>query len=146
MTVAAIQQRWGPQALRRWGQGQAAASPPIPHIPTGFPTLDKALGIGGLPRSRVTEILGVPTSEMATLALGDPIAVQSDGLQTPRTFTWQGQAHGVQAIAKRWRVDVDWWRVRVWREYFKLTTHTGLLVVIYRDLLTGRWYLQRLYD
>jgi hypothetical protein len=52
----------------------------------------------------------------------------------------------VQGIAKRWRVDVDWWRGRVWREYFKLTTHTGLLVILYRDVLTGRWYLQRLYD
>ena len=25
-------------------------------------------------------------------------------------------------------------------------TRTGLLAVIYRDLVTGRWYLQRLYD
>jgi hypothetical protein len=77
---------------------------------------------------------------------GEPIAVVSDAAQTPRAFTWQGQAHRVQGIAKRWRVDIDWWRGRVWREYFKLTTHTGLLVVLYRDVLTGRWYLQRLYD
>lgn len=77
---------------------------------------------------------------------GEPIAVASDAAQTPLTFTWQGRTHRVQGIAKRWRVDVDWWRGWVWREYFKLTTHTGLLVVLYRDLLTGRWYLQRLYD
>ena len=77
---------------------------------------------------------------------GESIAVASDAAQTPLTFTWQGRAHQVQGIAKRWRVAVDWWRGRVWREYFKLTTHTGLLVVIYRDLLTGRWHLQRLYD
>jgi hypothetical protein len=77
---------------------------------------------------------------------GEPIAVVGDGMQTPRTFTWGGRRHRVQAIAKRWRVDVDWWRGRVWREYFKLTTHTGLLVVIYRDVPTSRWYLQRLYD
>jgi hypothetical protein len=64
----------------------------------------------------------------------------------PTTFTWQGQAHHVQGVAKRWRVDIDWWRGRVWREYFKLTTHTGLLVILCRDVLTGRWYLQRLYD
>jgi recombination protein RecA len=67
MTVAAIQQRWGPQALRRWGQAPARVE--IPHIPTGFPALDNALGIGGLPRSRIAEFLGVPTSGMATLAL-----------------------------------------------------------------------------
>ncbi|MCB0209356.1 MAG: hypothetical protein KDJ52_08505 [Anaerolineae bacterium] len=52
----------------------------------------------------------------------------------------------MQYVAKRWRVDQDWWRGRIWREYFKLTTKTGLLVIIYRDLLTGEWFLQRLYD
>jgi hypothetical protein len=77
---------------------------------------------------------------------GEPIAVDSDDAETPRAFTWRGSTHQVQDIAKRWRVDVDWWRGRVWREYFKLTTHTGLLVVLYQDLLTRRWYLQRLYD
>ena len=56
------------------------------------------------------------------------------------------RAATIQAVARRWRVDQDWWRQRVWREYFKLTTRTGLLVIIYRDLLSGRWYLQRLYD
>ena len=56
------------------------------------------------------------------------------------------EPHPVQAVAKRWRVDQEWWQARIWREYFKLTTKTGLLVIIYRDLLTGDWYLQRLYD
>ena len=77
---------------------------------------------------------------------GESIAVASDDTEIPRAFTWRGQTHQVQDIAKRWRVDVDWWRGRVWREYFKLTTRTGLLVVLYQNLLTGRWYLQRLYD
>lgn len=77
---------------------------------------------------------------------GEPIAVRSDAAASPQTFTWDGRTHRVQRIAKRWRVDQSWWRRRVWREYFKLTTQTGLLVVIYRDLLTGQWYLQRLYD
>ena len=77
---------------------------------------------------------------------GERIIVQSDAMATPQFFTWQGQSHRVQGIARRWRVDQGWWQRRVWREYFKLTTQTGLLVIIYRDLLTGQWYLQRLYD
>ncbi len=77
---------------------------------------------------------------------GKPIEVTTGAAKTPRAFTWEGQVHGVQGIAKRWRVDGGWWRGRVWREYFKLYTHTGLLVVIYRDLLSEQWYLQRLYD
>ena len=64
----------------------------------------------------------------------------------PASFTWQGQTHQVDEITREWRVDIDWWRGRVWRAYFKLSTDTGLLVVIYQDLLGGEWYLQRLYD
>ena len=67
-TVAAIQQKWGRQAIRQGGSRGLTAE--FPHIPTGFPTLDKALaGIGGIPRGRLTELLGAPTSGMATLAL-----------------------------------------------------------------------------
>ena len=67
MTVKAIQKRWGTKAIRRLEA--PATKMEIPHIPTGFPALDRALGIGGIPRGRVTEILGAPTSGMATLAL-----------------------------------------------------------------------------
>jgi len=77
---------------------------------------------------------------------GQLISVTSDGLAAPKTFTWQGRLHEVQQIAKRWREDQGWWSQRVWREYFKVSTHTGLLVIIYHDLLTETWYLQRLYD
>ncbi|MCZ7571729.1 MAG: hypothetical protein M5U01_24525 [Ardenticatenaceae bacterium] len=76
---------------------------------------------------------------------GEPIAVAGDA-ENPRALTWQGRTHPVQGIANRWRVDEGWWHQRTWRDYFKLYTRTGLLVVIYHDLLTGRWYLQRLYD
>jgi recombination protein RecA len=71
--MTAIQRRWGPKALRRWGQAPADRRAgalrvaEIAHIPTGFPALDKALGMGGIPRGRITELLGVPTSGMATL-------------------------------------------------------------------------------
>jgi len=75
MVVAAVQRRWGPKALRK-GASRDASVPTtsvttaeIPHIPTGFPALDQALGIGGVPRGRITEVLGAPTAGMVTLAL-----------------------------------------------------------------------------
>jgi hypothetical protein len=77
---------------------------------------------------------------------GEPITVQSDAAFAPLSFTWQGRSHPVERIAKRWRLDVNWWQQRIWREYFKVVTHSGLLVVLYRDWLTGEWFLQRLYD
>jgi hypothetical protein len=77
---------------------------------------------------------------------GTPITVEYDDLLAPLAFTWQARPYRVQAVTKRWRLDQGWWQQRVWREYFKLTTTNGLLVIIYRDLLSGAWYLQRVYD
>ena len=79
-------------------------------------------------------------------AKGQPITAASDADGTPHSFEWKGGTHLVTGISKRWRVDTGWWRLRVWREYFKLETDTGLLVIIYRNLLTDAWYFQRLYD
>lgn len=88
MTVAAIRQQWGTRAIRRASK-QAPAT--IPHISTSFAGLDEALGIGGIPRGRITEIIGVPTSGMATTALKIVASAQAnDGtavyLDLERTF------------------------------------------------------------
>jgi recombination protein RecA len=76
--VSAIQQRWGAKALRR---GQAATTSEVPHIPTGFPALDRALGIGGLPKGKVSELLGLATSGKTTLALKFLAQAQANGGQ-----------------------------------------------------------------
>jgi hypothetical protein len=77
---------------------------------------------------------------------GVSIVVQS-GSDSPEHLIWQSQTHHVAAVVKQWRVNVDWWRGEsVARDYYKVTTTTGLLLIIYRDLQTGAWYLQRLYD
>ena len=65
-TINALQDRWGSKAIGRWKDKPAEA---IPHISTGFQALDEALVIGGLPRGRISEINGVPSSGMATIAL-----------------------------------------------------------------------------
>jgi hypothetical protein len=77
---------------------------------------------------------------------GEPIQVECDSGGHPTAFTWQEREHIVQGIAKHWRVDEDWWQQHLWRDYFKLYTDTGLLLIVYHDLLSGRWHLQRLYD
>ena len=77
---------------------------------------------------------------------GVPITVTCDDLATPVLFAWEGHRHRVAQIVDRWRVDEGWWKRRIWREYFQLTTETGLLVLIYHDVRSGDWRLQRLYD
>jgi len=79
-------------------------------------------------------------------AEGLPVQVEVDDVLAPRRFVWQAQTHPVERVLDRWRVDEDWWRGQVWREYFTLTTTSGLLVDLFHDLLTDSWRLQRLYD
>ena len=43
--------------------------PTIPAVPTGFTELDAVLAIGGVPRGGLTELLGMPTAGMPTIAL-----------------------------------------------------------------------------
>lgn len=64
----------------------------------------------------------------------------------PNRLIWNGGNHEVVEITRHWRVKSDWWREAVWRDYFKVVTYTGLLLIIYRDLRGDEWYLQRLYD
>jgi hypothetical protein len=49
-------------------------------------------------------------------------------------------------VVDQWRADTDWWRGRIWREHFKVASKSGLLAVIYHDLLTDTWYIQQIYD
>jgi len=77
---------------------------------------------------------------------GVPITVTCDDLATPVALTWEGHRHLVSQIIERWRVDEGWWKRRIWREYFQLVTRSGLLILIYHDVRSGEWRLQRLYD
>ena len=80
--VAAIHRRYGPRALFQGKPaGAAAEGRPVPHVSTGFPALDEALGIGGLPRGTVCELVGPATSGKTTLALKFLAQAQAGGGQ-----------------------------------------------------------------
>jgi recombination protein RecA len=67
MAVAAIEKNYGKGAIMRLGADIPAKD--VPVISTGAISLDAALGIGGIPRGRVTEIFGPESSGKTTLAL-----------------------------------------------------------------------------
>ena len=68
--------------------------------------------------------------------------------EAPSGFVWQGVRHRVKESTIRWRVHTRWWEPEktVWREYVKVVTDTGVLCLLYRDLLEGDWFLARVYD
>jgi len=67
MAVAAIEKNYGKGAIMRLGSDAPVEN--VPVISTGAISLDAALGIGGIPRGRVTEIFGPESSGKTTLAL-----------------------------------------------------------------------------
>lgn len=77
---------------------------------------------------------------------GAPITVTCVDERRPAWIIWQRRRERVTDMLGRWRVDEGWWRARVWREYMLIATEGGRLLLIYCDLLDGRWYVQRLYD
>ena len=76
---------------------------------------------------------------------GVPIDVETTD-EEPAAFRWQQQRQQVQAIAEQWIVHDEWWRDEIWRHYYQIETAGALLCVVYRDLLTGAWFLERIYD
>jgi len=66
VALANIEKQFGKGSLMRLGDEAAV---PIAAIPTGSIALDVALGIGGIPRGRVTEIYGPESSGKTTVAL-----------------------------------------------------------------------------
>ena len=65
-TLKDLRERFGEGAIMRLGEMKRVD---VDVIPTGSPSLDLALGVGGVPRGRIIEIYGTESSGKTTLAL-----------------------------------------------------------------------------
>jgi recombination protein RecA len=66
LAIGQIEKRFGKGSIMK--MGESATLPPVAAIPTGSLALDLALGVGGIPRGRITEIFGPEASGKTTLA------------------------------------------------------------------------------
>ncbi|HEX8802800.1 MAG TPA: recombinase RecA [Acidimicrobiales bacterium] len=76
VALSQIEKQFGKGSVMRMGEKGTMA---IETISTGAPALDLALGVGGLPRGRVTEIYGPESSGKSTLALHVVAEAQRNG-------------------------------------------------------------------
>ncbi len=76
MALGQIEKQYGKGSVMKMGEKSTMA---IESIPTGALALDLALGIGGLPRGRVTEIFGPESSGKTTLATHVVAEAQRNG-------------------------------------------------------------------
>jgi recombination protein RecA len=66
MTLSSIEKQFGKGSVVRLGQSTRLT---VDAISTGSIALDMALGVGGIPRGRITEIYGTESSGKTTIAL-----------------------------------------------------------------------------
>ncbi len=77
VAIAQIEKEYGKGSIMKLGDKPAVSD--IPVISTGALTLDLALGIGGIPYGRVTEIYGPESSGKTTLTLSIIAEAQKKG-------------------------------------------------------------------
>jgi len=65
LTISQIEKRFGKGSIMKLGE--SAAILPVEAIPSGSLALDLALGVGGIPKGRITEIFGPESSGKTTL-------------------------------------------------------------------------------
>jgi hypothetical protein len=46
----------------------------------------------------------------------------------------------------RWKVETEWWKQTVVREYWRAVLNNTVLCELYRDLGRNEWFVERLYD
>jgi recombination protein RecA len=96
-----ITKRYGDGAIMRLGESQHHA---VDVIPTGSLSLDIALGVGGVPRGRITEIFGPESSGKTTICQHIVAEVQKVG----GTAAYIDMEHALDpSYAERCGVDVD---------------------------------------
>jgi len=49
----------------------------------------------------------------------------------------------VEAVGEVWRIDDEWWRVPINRRYVEVILEGGKRVVLFEDLTTGMWWIQK---
>ena len=74
--IASIEEKFGHGAIQRLG---ATATWDVQVIPLGLAELDRIIGVGGLPRGRIVEILGPESAGVSTLLLHAVAAAQRCG-------------------------------------------------------------------
>ena len=78
--------------------------------------------------------------------LGQPkvVTVRTDEHGAPVHVRLPGKpARRVAVVRERWRIDDEWWREAISREYYAVVLDDGRVVMLYHDLTDGSWYAQR---
>jgi len=54
-----------------------------------------------------------------------------------------GNGKRVESLGENWRMDDEWWRQPIVRRYVEVVLEGGGRVVLFEDLITGEWWMQK---
>ncbi len=74
------------------------------------------------------------------------IRVAESEAHEPLAITYAGSERRVEGILCRWRMCQEWWKRPSERDYFRVRLDGGLICEVFRDIRSGCWQLQRVYD
>ena len=72
------------------------------------------------------------------------LRVVEDERGVPTAIEVAGRLSPVQVV-ERWRVSERWWPQPIDREYAKVIG-PGWLLLVFRDLIGGGWFVERVFD
>lgn len=82
--------------------------------------------------------------ELKPLGRPKAVTVRTDEENEPLFVRLPGKpARRVAVVRERWRIDDEWWRQAISRDYRTVVLDDGSVITLYLDLLDGRWYVQR---
>jgi len=105
------------------------------------------------PYTKASKSVGSPHTQQTALRIFRPPLTAKVQMQNeiPARVFFQGKAHRVTAAAGPWRNNGGWWTTEAWtRDEWDLELRTDqsmpMLVRMYRDLSSAKWYLEGAFD
>ena len=99
-----------------------------------------------LPRPVKVELdeTGLPSAVTSCFSLSTCLPVRPEN-EEEHSEAIDGSLVGkvVEAIIETWHVDDEWWRERISRRYVEVILEGGKHVVVYEDLTTNDWFMQK---
>src|SRR4029077_17823034 len=80
------------------------------------------------------------------LAPARPVRVRVDADGVPTHLESAAGWQPVTRVLNRWRIDCDWWRSPVSREYWRLLVDDDLALECYCNRASAEWFVERVYD
>lgn len=84
------------------------------------------------------------TDKLRALNIPQQIGVELENGRPGKVIRGPGGARrSIESILECWRIDDEWWRQPISRRCYEVVLESGGRMVVFEDLLTGEWWMQK---